>query len=592
MDQAYEFLKHSTGIQYQVITALLREFERDVSQMKGTVMDVGCGPGNNTKNLILPKISKDAVMVGLDISEKMVECARKLNADEKERLSFEQLDIEIKDLPAEYKERFDHGFSFFCFQWIQDLRSCFGNIYKLLKPGGTFISQHILLFNVYNGYLTLAERDKFKEYIKDVKKFITPLYFVEDPRETFVKILEDIGFQVLHCSIREKVSGYKCLADRKELFASVNPFVPLMPEDVKNEYMDALIEETLKEETVMFRKSDDSSNEEKVFDLYKLIMLHIKKPENKFSLRQVVEFICNRNILYFYKRKVNKKNIIMDQVNEYLKHSNGIQYHVITSLLNEFENDVSQMKGTVMDIGCGPGNSTKNLILPKVSKDAVIVGLDISEKMIECARILNADEKERLNFEQFDIEAEDFPVEYKERFDHGFSFFCLHWIADLRLAFENIYKLLKPGGTFLSQTILVFNGYNGYLKLSESEKFKEYMKDARRFVTSLYFDKDPRAALIEILQDIGFQVLHCSVREKITGYKSQLDRKELYTSINPFVPRMPEDVKNDFMDKLMEETLKEENVLFRKNDDSSNEDKIFDLYKLIMFYIKKPENEF
>ncbi|XP_043465235.1 juvenile hormone acid O-methyltransferase-like [Leptopilina heterotoma] len=281
----------------------------------------------------------------------------------------------------------------------------------------------------------------------------------------------------------------------------------------------------------------------------------------------------------------------MDQVDTYLKHSNGIQYHVITGLLNEFENEVSQMKGTVMDIGCGPGNSTKSLILPKLSKDAVVVGLDVSEKMVECARILNADEKERLSFEQFDIEVKDFPVEYEERFDHGFSFFTLHWIADLRLAFENIYKLLKPGGTFLSQTIQVFNGYNGYLKLAESEKFKEYMKDARRYVTSLYFAENPRAALIEILEDVGFQVLHCSVREKITGYKSQADRKELYTSINPFVLRMPEDVKNEFMDKLMEETLKEENVLFRKNADSSKEDKIFDLYKLMMFHIKKPNSE-
>ncbi|XP_043471121.1 juvenile hormone acid O-methyltransferase-like [Leptopilina heterotoma] len=282
----------------------------------------------------------------------------------------------------------------------------------------------------------------------------------------------------------------------------------------------------------------------------------------------------------------------MDQAAEYLKHSTGIQYDVITSLLREFENDVCQMKGTVMDIGCGPGNNTKNLILPKISKDAVMVGLDVSKNMVDRARILNADEKERLTFEQLNIESNDFPIEFKEKFDHGFSFFCLHWVFDLRCAFENIYKLLKPGGTLLSQHILSFNAYNPYLTLSKRTRYQEYLKDVRQFITPLYFSKDPRETLIKILEDVGFQVLHCSIREKITGYKSQEDRKGLFASVNPFVTRMPNDVKNDFMDNLMEETLKEESVLFRKNANPLDEEKVFDLYRLIMLHIKKPERNF
>ncbi|XP_051161274.1 juvenile hormone acid O-methyltransferase-like isoform X1 [Leptopilina boulardi] len=277
----------------------------------------------------------------------------------------------------------------------------------------------------------------------------------------------------------------------------------------------------------------------------------------------------------------------MDSANEYLKHSNGIQYEVITSLLNEFNDEVSKMKGTVMDIGCGPGNNTKNLILPKVSNDVEMVGLDVSKNMVDCARISYADDK-RLTFEQMNIETTDLPEEYIERFDHGFSFFCLHWIADLKCAFENIIKMLKPGGTLISQHILLFNGYNPYIKLSKSTRYKEHLKDARRFITPLYFSKDPRGTLIKILQEVGFQVLHCSIREKITGYKSQNDRKELFEAVNPFVTRMPDDVKNDFMDNLIQETFKEETVLFRKNDNPLEEDKIFDLYKLIMLHIKKP----
>lgn len=64
MDQAKEYLKQSSGVQYPVITSLLDEFEDEVKKMKGTFVDIGCGPGNHTKNFLLPKLPKDAIMVG------------------------------------------------------------------------------------------------------------------------------------------------------------------------------------------------------------------------------------------------------------------------------------------------------------------------------------------------------------------------------------------------------------------------------------------------------------------------------------------------------------------------------------------------
>lgn len=64
----------------------------------------------------------------------------------------------------------------------------------------------------------------------------------------------------------------------------------------------------------------------------------------------------------------------MDQAKEYLKQSNGVQTVVITSLLDEFEDEIKKMKGKIMDIGCGPGNHTRNLLLPKFPKDTIVVG--------------------------------------------------------------------------------------------------------------------------------------------------------------------------------------------------------------------------
>lgn len=51
--------------------------------------------------------------------------------------------------------------------------------------------------------------------------------------------------------------------------------------------------------------------------------------------------------------------------------------------------------------------------------------------MIDCARAINLDEK-RLTFEQMNIETNNLPAVNVERFNNGFSFFCLHWVHDMK----------------------------------------------------------------------------------------------------------------------------------------------------------------
>ncbi|XP_051161277.1 juvenile hormone acid O-methyltransferase-like [Leptopilina boulardi] len=277
MDQAKEYLKQSNGVQTVVITSLLDEFEDEIKKMKGKIMDIGCGPGNHTRNLLLPKFPKDTIVVGMDVSKNMIDCARTINTGEK-RLTFELMNIETNDLPQENIERFDNGFSFFCLQWVQDMKRGFGNIYKMLRPGGTFISSQILSFGVYPAYLRLYQDPRYKEYMKDVFKVINPLYFDKTPRATFKKILQEIGFEVIHCSLRENVSGYDVPEDRRELFQSINQFVIRMPKSMQEEYIDNILKESLKEKSVLFRPSENPKEKDEVFDVYNLLMLHLRKP--------------------------------------------------------------------------------------------------------------------------------------------------------------------------------------------------------------------------------------------------------------------------------------------------------------------------
>lgn len=51
-----------------------------------------------------------------------------------------------------------------------------------------------------------------------------------------------------------------------------------MPKNMQEEYIDNVVNESLKEESVLFRPSNDPSEEDKVYDVYNLFTLHLRKP--------------------------------------------------------------------------------------------------------------------------------------------------------------------------------------------------------------------------------------------------------------------------------------------------------------------------
>ncbi|KAL6424655.1 hypothetical protein ACFW04_009970 [Cataglyphis niger] len=102
------------------VSLLLDEFDKDLKNISGKCMDIGCGPGDITKDILLPFLGPNVTMIGTDIMEKVIEYANKTYGD-KERLKFEVLDIETKNLPDKYISEFDHIFSFHALQWCKDI---------------------------------------------------------------------------------------------------------------------------------------------------------------------------------------------------------------------------------------------------------------------------------------------------------------------------------------------------------------------------------------------------------------------------------------------------------------------------------------
>lgn len=95
------------------------------------VLDLGCGYGEHCKLFVERGAQK---VVGIDISVKMLEVAKKENADPK---------IEYRNLPMEHLEEltdtFDVIVSSLALHYVEDFSGVVKNIRRLLQNGGRFI---------------------------------------------------------------------------------------------------------------------------------------------------------------------------------------------------------------------------------------------------------------------------------------------------------------------------------------------------------------------------------------------------------------------------------------------------------------------
>ena len=114
----------------------------------------------------------------------------------------------------------------------------------------------------------------------------------------------------------------------------------------------------------------------------------------------------------------------------------------VTKVLSEYTKKMRWKTGDrVLDVGCGPGIMTKEVLMPRLPEDfGLLVGADLSADMIQYASETYTNSK--LRFTQFDL-AKDIGNTSQLRpsdFDKIFSFFCLQWIPDQRY-----YLAIKPG---------------------------------------------------------------------------------------------------------------------------------------------------
>ena len=109
-----------------------------------TILDLGCGFGEHCKRFVESGAKK---VIGIDISEKMLEIAKQENADSK----ITYINMPMENI-SQLNEKFDIVVSSLAFHYVQDFSGVVKNIYDMLNENGVFLfSQENPLCTCFSG---------------------------------------------------------------------------------------------------------------------------------------------------------------------------------------------------------------------------------------------------------------------------------------------------------------------------------------------------------------------------------------------------------------------------------------------------------
>lgn len=112
-----------------------------------------------------------------------------------------------------------------------------------------------------------------------------------------------------------------------------------------------------------------------------------------------------------------------------------VEQPAIKSLLPNLEG------ARILDLGCGYGNNCKEFIHAGAEK---VIGVDISEKMLNIAREENSNEK----IDYYNIDMQEIEI-LSEKFDIVFSSLAFHYVENFELLIKKISLLLEDNGVLL-----------------------------------------------------------------------------------------------------------------------------------------------
>lgn len=178
------------------------------------ILDVGSGPGNSTA--LLKERFPNAQVIGADLSDQMLEAARKNHPD----LEFIKFDAncDFQTLPHD----FDVVFSNACIQWLPDHKKVISEMFSILAPAGVLAVQVPVIQNepIQAALDELGQREKWFSKIG-----IRSVFTIES-ESTYFNILAELtkefaGWETTYChripSLQGAIEWYRGTALRPYL---------------------------------------------------------------------------------------------------------------------------------------------------------------------------------------------------------------------------------------------------------------------------------------------------------------------------------------------------------------------------------------
>lgn len=203
----------------------------------------------------------------------------------------------------------------------------------------------------------------------------------------------------------------------------------------------------------------------------------------------------------------------------------------------------------IIDIGCGPGNSTK--VLADRFECAEILGVDYSDDMLKKAK----ENYPNIKFKKFDASRREWDLDTD--YDIVFSNACIQWIPNHNELLLKMMSVLKPGGLLAVQVPLQ-NSQPVHRILKNVSKSSNW-KSKFNFETPFFLLEDRE--YFDILSEISsnfsmwqtnyYHRLDCH-NDIIEWYKS--------TGLKPYLDVLDENDKELFISDVYNELIKEYRV--------------------------------